>query len=127
MSNEPYKWQLNPKACLKELGRMEDDPGYTKTICGIHRILWAYLNVDCAGYLPEEAQEKINELLEVAFKYGKRMDYRLKQYHALAAGLDLSPEEVLDYKPGDERSEQLQSEVYLPNYQVKGNKRREKP
>lgn len=85
MNNEPGKWNLNPEACLRELGRMDDDPGYRKTICGVHRILWSVLNVDYAGHLPEEAVEKVNELLELAFRMGKRMDYRLREYHANVA------------------------------------------
>ncbi len=80
--SEPTKWNLNPQACLRELGRMDDDPGYHSTICGVHRILWTVLNIDCAGYLPEEKIEQVNDLLEIAFKMGKRMDYRLREYHA---------------------------------------------
>ena len=81
-TEEPYKWMLNPRACLRELGRMDDDPSYRNTICGIHRILWSVLNIDCSGYLPEEYLDKVNDLLETAFLMGKRMDYRLREYHA---------------------------------------------
>ena len=114
MSNEPGKWELNPEACLRELGRMDNEAGYGKTICGIHRIIWSLLNVDYAGYLPEEAQERVNELLEKAFRYGKRMDYRLKQYHAFTGGKLPDGYTDLSYKPGDKRSEQLQGEVKFP-------------
>lgn len=114
MNNKPTKWELNPQACLRELGRMDTDHNYRSTICGIHRMLWAYLNIDCAGYLPEEAQERVNELLEVAFRYGKRMDYRLKQYHAMTGGVVPDGFTAQSYKPGDERSEQLQMPVEFP-------------
>jgi hypothetical protein len=81
MTNEPYKWELNPDATLRELGRMEDDPGYRTTICGIHRMLWAMINIDANGHIPEDLLDRINDLLETAYRMGKRMDYRLHEYH----------------------------------------------
>lgn len=83
MSNgwEPSKWEINPEATLRELGRMEDDPGYSNTICGIHRILWTVVNIDAAGHIPEDILDRLNELLETAYRMGKRMDYRLHEYH----------------------------------------------
>jgi len=116
MGNEPYKWQLNPKACLKELGRMEDDPGYTKTICGIHRVLWSYINIEAAGHLPEPIRRRINELLEECFRMGKRMDYRLKQYFAATGGQ--IPDGV-EWEPGNKLSERMQAEVNFPKSPTK--------
>ena len=112
MSNEPGKWNLNPEACLRELGRMDNDPGYRKTICGVHRILWSVLMVDYAGHLPEEAVEKVNELLELAFRMGKRMDYRLREYHANIA----DAAEALSKSMKGEFVE----EVLFPDPEVKG-------
>jgi hypothetical protein len=120
--SEPHKWELNPQACLRELGRMDEDPGYMKTICGVHRILWSKLNVDFAGYLPEDAIEEINNLLEIAFKYGKRMDYRLKQYHSEGAGLSLTEQQIFDYRPGDDISEKFQRPVEFSPKDPKGKK-----
>jgi len=87
---EPYKWHINPTACLRELGRMDDEPGYRKTICSIHRIIWTKINIDLNGYIPEEKLEEVNDLLEIAFMMGKRMDHRLVQYHALVNGLPVA-------------------------------------
>ncbi len=81
MTDEPTKWELNPEATLRELGRMESDPGYRKTICGIHRIIWSVLNIDFQGYLPEDLLARLNDLLEEAYRMGKRMDYRLHEYY----------------------------------------------
>jgi hypothetical protein len=90
---EPPKWALNPEATLREIIRQEEDPGYKKTICGIHRIIWSIINVDLNGYIPEERLEDLNDLLEVAYRMGKRMDYRLRQYFLEKHGV--SPEEAL--------------------------------
>lgn len=79
--SEPYKWELNPEATLRELGRMEDDPGYLQTICGIHRKLWTVINIDANGHIPEDLLEQMNELMESAYRMGKRMDYRLHEYY----------------------------------------------
>lgn len=112
--NEPYKWDLNPIATLRELmnGRMEDDPGYKLTICGIHRTLWTLLNVDLNGYIPEEKIEEVNELLETAYRMGKRMDYRLRQYYMKEHNMEKEP------PMGGKESAVLHSEVDFPNPQL---------
>jgi hypothetical protein len=76
-----YKWQLNPSATLGEIARQGTDPGYERTICGVHRILWVLINVDLNGYIPQEHLDRINIHLERAFTMAKRMDYRLREYH----------------------------------------------
>jgi hypothetical protein len=108
---EPYKWNLNPQACLRELGRMDDDPSYRKTICGVHRILWSVINIDCSGYIPEEYLDKVNELLEIAFLMGKRMDYRLREYHAKTHSMDDAVSHSLSGK--------FTSKVKFPDPEVK--------
>jgi hypothetical protein len=80
---EPYKWSLNPHAALGEIARQEEDPGYFKTICGVLRTLYVEINVDCNGYIPQDNLDRVNELLEKAFRMGKRMDYRLHEYFRL--------------------------------------------
>ena len=81
---EPYKWELSPEITLREFasGRMDDDPGYLKTVCGMHRKLWILVNVDLNGYIPKKKLDEVNAGLEEAFKMGKRMDARLHYYYA---------------------------------------------
>lgn len=93
MSNEPYKWELNPEATLREFvqGR-HDEFGAISTICGVHRHLWLLLNVDCNGLLPQSKLDELNRVLETAFRMGKRMDYRLRKNFIELHGV--TPEEA---------------------------------
>lgn len=77
-----YKWYINPDATLREFisERMDGEPGYLKTICGVHRKLWILINCGAGMRLPQEELEEINHWLEIAFRMGKRMDFRLQQY-----------------------------------------------
>lgn len=77
---EPKKWDINPEACIREIPRMESEPGYLETICGIHRKLWVILNVDLKDCIPIDRLEELNGLLSKAFLMGKRMDFRLQKY-----------------------------------------------
>jgi hypothetical protein len=107
---EPYKWNLNPEATLRELARSEEDPGYQKTICGIQRMIWMVVNVDLNGYIPEEKLAELNDLLEKSFKMGKRMHYRLREYFKL----------VNEREP-DPPAEEFVSEVLFPDPEPKGD------
>lgn len=75
------KWVLHPKALLREIPRQNGDPGYRRTICGLHSCIWTKLNTDpIKSLIPEEDLSEINELLEQVFQMGKRMDFRLQRY-----------------------------------------------
>jgi hypothetical protein len=82
-----WKWYLNPTALLREIPRQVAESGYRATICGIHASLWTKLNTEpLKSLISEKDLEELNGWLETAFLMGKRMDYRLRRYHAKEIG-----------------------------------------
>lgn len=76
------KWNISPEATLREFvsDRMDGEPGYLETICGVHRKLWILINCGACMHIPQQELDEINHWLEKAFKMGKRMDFRLQRY-----------------------------------------------
>lgn len=122
MSNEPYKWYINPEATLREFvqGR-HDEFGLISTICGVHRHLWLLINVDCNGFLPQSKLDALNDALETAFRMGKRMDYRLREYFIEVNGT--TPEEAAIHSMVGK----FVDEVHFPPKEVSGVKKYPKP
>lgn len=116
---EPYKWSLRGDSILHNLPRQEEDPGYIKTICGVHDVIWTLVNVDLNGHIPQDKLDQINDLLSMAYSMGKRMDFRLREYFRLLnKGIAVESSEF---------SKEVEDEYIPPNEKAEAKKRVEEP
>jgi hypothetical protein len=76
-----YKMLWHDEFVLADIatGKMYNDPGYNKTICGQIRKLWALINVDLDGKIPKNKLDEINKRIKIAYEMGKKMDKRLRE------------------------------------------------